>query len=105
MSHSKRLCGVADAAPLFGASRWLPPKIRLIQTLILCLLCTDVVSNGLLVATYCRHEESARAEMLPNAPAMVREIVGQLDPDVLLNFAADLWPPAIGTTSGSQSAL
>ncbi len=67
MSRSKRLSGVADAAPvsishLDGGESIV--QFQLIQPFIFLLLVPDVLSNQFLVAPYCGHEVSSRPEML-----------------------------------------
>ena len=69
MSRSKRLGGVANAAPYFlrhliGGNSL--PKFHLLQSLVHFLLVADVLANYCLIATDRRNEISSGPEMLPD---------------------------------------
>jgi hypothetical protein len=64
VSRSKRLSGVANAAPVVFA--WpSAPQVHLVQALVFLLLIPDVIPNHFLIPTHRGHEVSPRPEMLP----------------------------------------
>jgi len=77
VSRSKRLVGVANAAPqcrghLFGGRS--PPQAELVQPLVLLLLFPDVFADYRLIATDRRDEVPARPEVLPHEVALALPI-------------------------------
>jgi hypothetical protein len=67
VSRSKRLCGVADAAPSHLGHRdggRLAVQSQLIQSLVFLLLSSDVGPNLRLIPSYRRHEVSSCPKVL-----------------------------------------
>jgi hypothetical protein len=69
VSRSKRLSGVANAAPielshLVGGRSF--PQVQLVQALIFHFLVANVLPNHSLIPAYCRYQIPSRPEMLTN---------------------------------------
>ena len=90
MSRSKRLSGVANAAPTFlghlkgGGSA---PEVELFESLIFELLVANVLANQRLVPTYRRDEVPPRPKVLPHKIALSFAVdAGEVDSTFTLDL-------------------